>query len=748
MTLREDVITNLVKNGIETFPLKDKRPESKGWQQIDQFVPEPKPFGVKLGGKSNVIVVDVDDISLKPHFEDIIKKTYCVKSGRGFHIYILVHTLPPSNRQLKNKKNQGIDIKTTGGYVVGETSVHYNKRKNVDGKDEYYLSGKKYELLSEKREINFIDYESEIKPILEKLGFNLQKERISETKDRVIQEGFTEGNRNNDYFKLSCEFLKTLSDPQVAYDFLSAINDKSEKPLSKQEIDQTFQSATETVQREKEEENSKHTKENETHEILVESPEELRPITLTKDGTRKILVYLPTKITKGNESKYGSKAYIISNGEDGKKIQDLELDDELKEKFQCQLLTEFNALSRKWNYSDIQQYLASKDVLNPTDLFNNLQSLEKKYFEYEYDFDYYYQVCWITHTYFYNLFDYTPYNDYTGIKGTGKTKHLVFLSMLSYNGILSGDSSISVIFRTVQGTGATLCLDETEKLQGDKDSKLELETLLRNGFQKNGQVARAGDKKTNFNPEFFAVYSAKALGHIQGLDNVLEDRVITTNLFRTKNQSISNSYPDESDDPKIYETRKYLYQLWLDYGLEVKKLIPEAQDILSEFVSGREMKLWIPIITMGLFFERAGVVGVIDKLLAKLKINSETRKISNLESNEFYQVLTIIDFIYDKYQAQFPTKSRDLYDLINEHLQKDFKYPDILGDSKVHNILSHLGFHSKRTSGGIVWTNINEEQIKLAKEQLELIEHTQATLSDTDFTNNNSSSVGNVGSVS
>ena len=742
MTLREDVITNLVKNGIETFPLKDKRPERQGWQQIDEFVPEPKPFGVKLGGKSNVIVVDVDDISLKPHFEKFFEKTYSVKSGRGFHIYIRVNTLPEKIIHLKNSKNQGIDVITSGGFVVGESSDHYQR----DESGNYSKSGMKYELLSKDREINFIDFESEIKPILSELSFELSKEPIKDRISNALKNGLSKGSRNNELFALACNLLKdNKGDISVVYDTITYINEKSTEPLSKQEMDQLFQSATETVQREIEENNSKHTKENETHEILVESPEELRAITLTKDGTRKILVYLPTKITKGNESVYGSKAYIISNGDDGKKIQDLELDDEIKQKFQCNLLSDFQILSRKWNYSDIQQYLASKDVLNLTDLFNNLQSLEKKYFEYEYDFDYYYQVCWITHTYFYNLFDYTPYNDYTGIKGTGKTKHLVFLSMLCYNGILSGDSSISVIFRTVQGTGATLCLDETEKLQGDKESKLDLETLLRNGFQYHGQASRSGDKSRNFNPEFFSVYSPKALGHIQGLDNVLEDRVITTNLFRTKNQSIANSYPDEKEDSKIYEVRIRLYQLWLDYGIQVKKLIPEAENILSDYVSGREMKLWIPIITMGLFFERAGVVGVIDKLLAKLKINSESRKISDLEDNLFFQVLTIID----KNQAQIPTQSEPLCDFINEHLQKDFKITDApFSAKKINGVLVKLGFHNKRASEGIVWTNINEEQIKLSKEQLGLIEHTQATLSDNDFTNKNSSSVGNVGSVS
>jgi hypothetical protein len=46
-------------------------------------------------------------------------------------------------------------------------------------------------------------------------------------------------------------------------------------------------------------------------------------------------------------------------------------------------------------------------------------------------------------------------------------------------------------------------------------------------------------------------------------------------------------------------------------------LIPEARGLFTE-VSGRELNLWLPIVTIALFFEKHGVVGLVDKLMAKL----------------------------------------------------------------------------------------------------------------------------------
>ena len=114
--------------GLKIFSLRDKAPEAKGWQEIDEFVLENKPFGVHFTEESTVIVVDVDDMRLLSHFKHFFDRTYCVQTGRGFHIYIAVNAKgkEPIHHFINDKK-QKIDILSSGGYVVGETSEHYDK---------------------------------------------------------------------------------------------------------------------------------------------------------------------------------------------------------------------------------------------------------------------------------------------------------------------------------------------------------------------------------------------------------------------------------------------------------------------------------------------------------------------------------------------------------------------------------------------------------------------------------------------
>jgi len=480
------------------------------------------------------------------------------------------------------------------------------------------------------------------------------------------------------------------------------------------------------------------------YELLEESPQELRAITLDDDNTRLILVYLPTKITENGLESFESRAYFVSCGIDGKKIIPVD-DQDLKKNYVTNIFSCFKILDNRWKNKDIQKWIQINEKVNPKKIFDNLYRLERKYFENEFDYDYFYEPCWITHSYFYTLFDLTPYNDYFGMKNVGKSKRLKFLKMLAYNGILSGDSSVSSIFRTIQGTGATLLLDETENLKGGKDDRTDLENLLRSGFSKDGMVTRSKEgRNKEFTPELFSVYSPKGFGHINGFDNVLEDRCIKTKLTRTTNKTIADSESDEKEDPFIYQTRELLYRLYLDYADEIYELIPEAKSLIKD-QSGREMKLWLPIITMALFYQNYGVEGLTEKISAKMLLTSEDKKISDLEDNTDFKILQII-YQSEKIQ-QLPTTSKQLYDKINDELEKQFNLEQRQSDKKIKESLERLGFRNKRTSKAIEWTNLTAEKIQEAKERVGLVNHTQTTFGESEAYNKLGDSVGDVGSV-
>jgi hypothetical protein len=209
-------------------------------------------------------------------------------------------------------------------------------------------------------------------------------------------------------------------------------------------------------------------------------------------------------------------------------------------------------------------WLASDSKVNPKDLFDNLLSLEREYFENPYDYDYFYEVCWKVHTYFYPLFTLTPYNDYTGMKNCGKSKRLKLNKFICYNAWSSDDSSSSSLFRTIGGTGATMLLDEVEKLGSTKTDNSDLQTILRGGFQNGHYVTKSEEVRGKWTPVAYDLFSPKAFGHINPLDNVLQDRCITTKLARTTNKEhLQTVSQKKSEDPNIYQMQRWLLQIIL-----------------------------------------------------------------------------------------------------------------------------------------------------------------------------------------
>ena len=727
---REMIQFNLQQHGLRIFPLKDKTPKDKGWQEIDDFVPESTPFGVHFTEESRAIVVDVDDMRLLSHFKHFFDRTYCVQTGRGFHIYIAVNTKgkEPIHHFINDKK-QKIDILSSGGYVVGETSDHYDR----DEKGVYVKTGKHYKLLSTDRKINQINYEEEIKPILEKLGFELKKTPIKKRNVKALENGVETGNRNTELFALSCNNLKSGLSPDTAYDNICYINDKSSEPLSREELDNLFQSACATVQGDIEESNTVHKIDDITTYRLTDEEEKiLRPITVN-DDERLILVYLNTDVEIAeHKTETLPLAYFIINGKHGKALVSSE-NAELLKKYSSNVFKTFKPLVSRLKNADIQAYLASDTKVNPKDLFDNLLSLERQYFENPYDYDYFYEVCWKVHTYFYPLFTLTPYNDYTGMKNCGKSKRLKLNKFICYNSWSSDDSSVSSLFRTIGGTGATMLLDEVEKLGSTKADNGDLQTILRGGNQNGHVVTKSEEVRGKWTPVAYEVHSPKAFGHINPIDNVLQDRCITTKLARTTNKAIANSEPEEEENSKIYQCRLGCYQLFLDHADEVKSLIPEARGLFTE-VSGREMNLWLPLVTIALFFEKHGKVGLVDKLMAKLSVNSEEKKTKDAEQNDEVKILTVL---LEANPDSIPKRSRQLYAFINRGMNELYNLEPV-NDVSLCNYLENLGFTPRRDNKGTHWINLNAVKINEAKERCGMIKESQATLSESD------SSVGSV----
>lgn len=391
-------------------------------------------------------------------------------------------------------------------------------------------------------------------------------------------------------------------------------------------------------------------------EVLDYKIKTLRPITFFKeDNTKMILVYLPTKKTIekirttnddeviiSSEIKFVNSAYfmISKTGENGDKIKEmLPFDDEsLKENYKINVLPEWDGKTR-WDISDCRGWVNErKDVSNdPKELYDLLNKTARKYLEYD-DIEYTKFNLWGIATYFYELFPAFPYYDFTGTKRAGKTKSLEFQKQICYNAILSSNITGSALFRIVEGTGATILLDETEDFKNkNNDQAQNIRNLLMQGFLKDQYAIRSDTTKDkNFSPTQYNIFSPKSLAHINSFDDVLEDRCLRQTMKRALNGNIINTNVSDKD-PSFQIIKNRCYRLFLEYADQIYDLQEEASTRLD--ITGRELQLWIPIMTLAIFFEKFGVVGLTDNVITNMKKSKEDRQLTDEEGSKDLKVL-------------------------------------------------------------------------------------------------------------
>ena len=448
----------------------------------------------------------------------------------------------------------------------------------------------------------------------------------------------------------------------------------------------------------------------------------LRPIYYNHETTKRmILVYLPTKVEKetGKDDEikktvsYANKAYFVVQNRKAtvrQRREILPIDDVyFKDKFKINIQPEWN--DTRWKISDVKKWVTETNFTDPKLVYELLDKTCRKYLEFASEQEYIKFNLWNIGTYFYELFDCYPYNDFTGLKGSGKSKCIEFQKLVCYNAVLTADISSSATFRLIEGLGCTLLLDETEQFKNQRNDKAqEVRTLLLQGFMKDQWAIRNESKQNgSFIPTQFNIYSPKSLAHINGLDDVLEDRCIPNINKRALNLDVKNSWVNQND--KDFEKiRNLIYRLYLDYSEEILSLKEEAGKIL--FVHGRERLLWLPIMTLSIFFEKYGIGGIVSKVSDCIKDSSLQRKYFDESENRDYRILEYLDilvvnFAQDKEMIKGNPSGWIPHQVIFKQLQlRDEQYDINLNyftKKTLSETLMRLGIRRERKQSGISW---------------------------------------------
>jgi len=485
-----------------------------------------------------------------------------------------------------------------------------------------------------------------------------------------------------------------------------------------------------------------------TKEILDHKIQVLRPQTLLPNTNWKmILVYLPTKkeIVKGNGDsittsfEFVNSAYFVISRPKNSISQEREIlpfdDESLVDKFKITVLSEWNDV--RWDVHDCKRWEEETTKSDPSELYNLHNETTKKYLEFASDFEYVKFNLWNIATYVFELFDSFPYNDFIGTKRAGKTKSLEFQKLVCFNAIMSPDMTSSAMFRIIEGLGSTILLDESEEFKNKKNDQAQaVRNLLMQGFLKDQHAVRnESTKDKNFTPTQYNLFSPKSLAHINSFDDVLEDRCIEQIQRRALDEEIRNRWCTNKD-PAYQIIRNKCYRLFMDYADEISDLTEEAISELD--VSGRELQLWTPIMTLAIFFEKHGVSGLVHAVKRNVAHTSENRQLSDEQESRDLRVLSYLyDFGISIAQDEEYLKTNpkgwipigELY----KHFSSKFDDYDIHVDYFTRRVLTQtlkrFGFRQSKKRGGISWL-ITENEVNEVKKRMGYFESKDGSLDE------------------
>ena len=168
-------------------------------------------------------------------------------------------------------------------------------------------------------------------------------------------------------------------------------------------------------------------------------------------------------------------------------------------------------------------------------------------------------ALWIIGTYFHENFPSYPYLYFNAMKGSGKSRAMALITVLSHDGDMLNSLTEAVLFRSK----GTLAIDEFEGIE--RKGKEGLRELLNSAYKKGAKVKRMKKSRTEKGEEQvveeFDVYRPIVMANIWGMENVLEDRCLTLILERSNKKEITDLVEIFREQEIVKQTIKILNEI-------------------------------------------------------------------------------------------------------------------------------------------------------------------------------------------
>lgn len=269
-------------------------------------------------------------------------------------------------------------------------------------------------------------------------------------------------------------------------------------------------------------------------------------------------------------------------------------------------LPEIPKQDRLWSKAGVERFREGYRP-EPLDVFNRVADIPDRFMSFDYSLSDQRTMseltaCYILATYFTSAFQVIGYLWPNGDFGSGKTKHLVVTSELSYLGTFILAGSTYATLRDLADYGATLAFDDAESIMDRRQIDPDKRTLLLAGNRRGATIAvkePAGPRE--WRTRYVNTFCPRLFSAIHLPDPVLSSRTIVIPLLRTLDRGRANA------DPLDYTLWPHDRQALIDdlWALALTHL-PELAEVDLKVAEkaklmGRALEPWRAILAVALW---------------------------------------------------------------------------------------------------------------------------------------------------
>ncbi len=203
-------------------------------------------------------------------------------------------------------------------------------------------------------------------------------------------------------------------------------------------------------------------------------------------------------------------------------------------------------------------------------------------------------ALWVGHSWLYDQFDTTPYLAIQSPeKGSGKTRLLECLRLLTREPVPMAGASLAALFRIIDERHPTLLLDEADTIFGRRnpDGGEDIRGLLNNGYRRGVPFWRVVSEGKKMRLESFEVYCPKAIASIGRLPDTVQDRSIVVALKRRARHEPVERFRYRTAERDASPIR----DAWEVLASELR--LPEEADVPEE-LPDRAADSWEPLLAL------------------------------------------------------------------------------------------------------------------------------------------------------